>query len=133
VDAEYCSAMSSEMESHEARRLRNSAGVAKAAGSFSMPVEYGTTNLGSEAFIWDVTNGMRNLRSVLITDYGLDLDGWTLGRAFGISANGESIVGWGINPDSNTEAWIAHVPEPSALTVFSNCGLMVCRKKAKRV
>ncbi len=58
----------------------------------------------SRAFIWDQSHGMRNLKEVLENDYGLDLTGWTLTRATGISADGLTIVGYG-----NNGAWIAKI------------------------
>jgi probable HAF family extracellular repeat protein len=63
----------------------------------------------SRAFIWDPNNGMRDLKDVLQTDFGLDLTGWELIRAYGISENGSTIVGSGRNPSGNTEAWVATV------------------------
>jgi probable HAF family extracellular repeat protein len=67
------------------------------------------TALGEEAFIWDEFHGMRNFGDLLVTDLGLDLTGWTLTRANEITPDGQTIVGWGINPDGDTEAWIAHI------------------------
>jgi probable HAF family extracellular repeat protein len=59
------------------------------------------------AFIWDQTNGMRNLQDVLVTDFGLDLTGWTLTSAQDISDDARVIVGNGLNPSGELEAWIA--------------------------
>ncbi len=63
------------------------------------------------AFIWDATSGIRDLRQVLEDDYGLDLTGWILDRATGISDVDPSgtvvVVGAGTNPDGNPEAWRA--------------------------
>lgn len=61
------------------------------------------------AFIWDATRGMRDLREVLINEYHLDLDGWELSTAQGISADGRTVVGRGRNPDGQPQAWIAHM------------------------
>ncbi|QKK07038.1 MAG: PEP-CTERM sorting domain-containing protein [Planctomycetota bacterium] len=61
---------------------------------------------GAHAFIWDTTHGMRNLQTVLETEYGLDLTGWTLLYANDISGDGRYITGQGINPDGNSEAWL---------------------------
>jgi probable HAF family extracellular repeat protein len=65
-----------------------------------------------DAFIWDSDHGMRNLKSVLKDDYGLDLGDWRLISAYGISTDGCFIVGEGINPDGHTEGWIAYLPGP---------------------
>ena len=65
------------------------------------------------AFIWDATRGIRNLREVLTTDLGLNLAGWQLKTARGISGDGNTIVGYGINPAGQTEAWIANLKPPS--------------------
>lgn len=59
---------------------------------------------GNEAFIWDSANGMRSLQTVLTSDFGLDLAGWHLRGATGISADGQTIVGYGNNPSGNNEA-----------------------------
>jgi hypothetical protein len=56
---------------------------------------------------------MRDLRDVLVNSYGLDLDSWTLKMARAISDDGFTIVGKGINPDGNEEAWMVRlVPDP---------------------
>ena len=80
----------------------------------SVVVGVGSSPAGEEAIIWDETYGMRNLRQVL-NAYGVDLTDWTLSVALGISDDGRTIVGRGINPDGNTEAWIALIPEPAPL------------------
>lgn len=67
------------------------------------------------AFLWDTTHGIRPLRDVL-QDQGLDLTGWTLSEARDVSADGLTLVGSGINPDGNPEAWIAVLsPQGSAV------------------
>jgi probable HAF family extracellular repeat protein len=63
---------------------------------------------GKAAFIWDSDHGMRPLREVLI-GLGVDLAGWRLIEATGISGDGRTIVGAGINPAGQREAWIAHL------------------------
>jgi probable HAF family extracellular repeat protein len=86
----------------------------------SIVVGQGTTSEGSAPFIWDETNGMRNLADVLTDDYGLGdaLAGWDLNLATAISDDGKVIVGYGFNPDGNGEAWRAVlVPEPSAMVL----------------
>lgn len=58
-------------------------------------------------FIWDERRGMRLLERVLENDYGVDLDGWTLLEAGAISDDGSTIVGVGLNPRGEQEAWRA--------------------------
>ena len=50
---------------------------------------------------------MRAIQDVLENDYGLDLTGWTLTDAHDISEDGTVIVGAGINPNGDIEAWRA--------------------------
>ena len=62
------------------------------------------------AFVWTDLDGMRSLKQVLETDYGLDLTGWTLGDCWGVSDDGTVLVGWGFNPNGDQEAWRAVLP-----------------------
>jgi len=77
------------------------------------------------------SNGMQRLKDVLTNKYGLNLSGWSLTDARGVSADGLTIVGWGKNLDGRFEAWIATIPEPTtiALFVFS----VLCLGKRRRV
>ncbi len=99
----------------------------------SMIVGYGTTDQGYRAFLWTPTHGMRDLRDDLIGDYGLDLAGWTLTDATGMSADGKVIVGIGVNPSGHPEGWIARVPEPlTAMTLTLGSLFMVRRSSRDR-
>ncbi|GAI92515.1 unnamed protein product, partial [marine sediment metagenome] len=73
----------------------------------------GSVVVGSDngAFIWDQYNGKRDVKEVLENDYGLDLTGWSLTKATGISADGSTIVGYG-----NNGAWIATITKPGYFT-----------------
>jgi probable HAF family extracellular repeat protein len=57
------------------------------------------------AFIWTAELGMRNLENALVNEYGLDLTGWGLVNATGVSADGTRIVGWGLH-DGELQAWL---------------------------
>jgi len=81
------------------------------------------------AFIWDERSGQRDLRDVLIEDFGLDLSGWTLQRATGISADGRVIVGDGVNPAGYPEGWVAVIPEPSTLGILATLVILFTRGK----
>jgi len=99
----------------------------------SIIVGGGRSEIGDEAFIWDEANGMQNLAQVLV-DSGIDLTGWTLRAATGISDDGSMIVGFGINPDGNTEGWIADtatVPVPPSVYLFGS-GLIGLIRLARR-
>jgi probable HAF family extracellular repeat protein len=82
-------------------------------------VVVGESHLGSPtstslpaAFVWDSTSGMREL-ALLLSDLGVDLTGWILVSAEGVSDDGRTIVGTGVNPERFQEAWIAVLPDPT--------------------
>jgi probable HAF family extracellular repeat protein len=85
-------------------------------GSFI--VGYSYDDSGQAAMVWDAVHGMRSVKTIL-QDSGLDVTGWTLWEANGISDDGSVIVGNGINPGGSVEGWIAVIPEPSHFILFS--------------
>jgi probable HAF family extracellular repeat protein len=99
-----------------------------ASANGSVVVGQGNSASGNEAFYWTATGGMQSLKNVL-TNSGLNLTGWTLGNATGISADGLTIVGNGINPFNSPEAWIATIPEPCTLLLLGLGGLVLQRKR----
>lgn len=66
----------------------------------------GVKFVSSHAFIWDQTNGMRDLKSVLVAG-NPNLANWNLRSADGISADGKTITGWGVNPNGDSEGYTA--------------------------
>jgi probable HAF family extracellular repeat protein len=78
---------------------------------------------GDTAFFWDTANGMRSIQQYLIDQgLGAPLAGWTLTKAWGISADGLKVVGEGFDPDGNIQAWYADlspasVPEPGTFSL----------------
>jgi hypothetical protein len=58
----------------------------------------------------------------LLHGLGLDVAGWQLGLP-SVSADGNVFVGQGLNPEGETEAWVAiipatYVPEPNAALIL---------------
>jgi probable HAF family extracellular repeat protein len=85
-------------------------------GSTIVGTSYDSNSLFFQADIWDAAHGMRNLKSVLQTDYGLNLAGWNLQVAYDITPDGNYIVGYGLNPSGQQEAFLVTlVPEPATL------------------
>ncbi|MHC4475656.1 MAG: PEP-CTERM sorting domain-containing protein [Planctomycetota bacterium] len=76
---------------------------------------------GSSAYIWDESNGTRNLQGLLQNDYGLNLTGWRLESVTGMAADNTTFVGYGINPDGHREAWLATIPGPTTCWDHNEC------------
>ena len=122
----------------------SSARVVSADGTVVVGVSAGA--LEHEAFLWDEVNGMRSLRDVLVAQ-GDNLTGWHHLTAQGVSADGQTIVGWGINPRGQTEGWLARlgrpseVAEPSTVTLLGigSLAMLLCsgvlgeRRRSKHV
>lgn len=94
----------------------------------SVVVGSATTARGEEAFIWDSVHGMRLLSDVLVIEYGIGLEGWKLMSANGISADGRVIVGGGINPQGENEAWMITIPAPSTIGMLAIIGFTRSRR-----
>jgi probable HAF family extracellular repeat protein len=119
--------------------LGNALGETRAfgvSGDGSIIVGDWDSGSGIGSFIWDESNGMRDLQDLLTQDYGLDLTGWSLRAAQGISDDGLIIVGAGLNPDGQFEGWVvnlAPIPLPPAIWLFGSglLGLIgIARMKA---
>jgi hypothetical protein len=90
------------------------------------------------AFYWTAGGGMRALWDVLLS-HGIDpaADGWTeLSQALDISADGNTIVGYGIRNNYNNEAFVAViptiVPEPAtgALALLGPSSILLLRRRS---
>jgi uncharacterized membrane protein len=64
------------------------------------------------ALLWTAAGGLQDLQS-LLESAGLNLAGWSLQRATGVSADGTVIVGVGMY-DGERRSWIVSIPAPSA-------------------
>lgn len=90
------------------------------SGDGSVIVGTGRSSERWEPFIWDETNGTRELDKLLVEDLGLgtELAGWSLNGASAVSDDGLTVVGVGRNPEGTQEGWIANlkpVPVPGSL------------------
>jgi len=84
------------------------------------------------AFIWNSNEAtMQDLRAYLIAKGVTNLNGWSLDSAYGVSADGLKIVGWGYNPAGQQEAWVAVIPEPSTYLMLA-LGAFFCFGHALR-
>ena len=78
------------------------------SGDGSIIVGIGDTDGNQDTpFYWDTAGGMRPLRQVLENELGLDVNGWTELTAQEISDDGLTLVGDGVNPNGDVEAWVA--------------------------
>ncbi|GJM20066.1 MAG: hypothetical protein DHS20C14_22790 [Phycisphaeraceae bacterium] len=65
-----------------------------------------STALADRGFVWTPCDGSRALNGWL-ADRGVEVpDGWKLGEATGVSADGTVIVGNGLNPDGQAQPYI---------------------------
>ncbi|MCP5055786.1 MAG: PEP-CTERM sorting domain-containing protein [bacterium] len=65
------------------------------------------------AFLWTEERGIERV-SELLAAHGVDTSGWILRSARGVSADGQVVVGDGVNPNGRAEGWIAFLPRPCA-------------------
>jgi probable HAF family extracellular repeat protein len=90
-----------------------------ADGSVIVGWSYGDN--GPEAFIWTQSGGMRSLRAELTAaGLGSAIAGWEFTSATGLSADGRTIVGNGLNPQGAGEAFIARLGNAPA-PCYANC------------
>jgi probable HAF family extracellular repeat protein len=96
----------------------------KVAANGSVVVGLGATDVGTAAFMWDDAHGMRDIRDVL-TAAGVDMTGWNLSTAYGVSADGTAIVGFGRNPAGEDEGWLVRL-DAAISPDFNGDGILDC-------
>jgi probable HAF family extracellular repeat protein len=73
----------------------------------------------NQAFLWTAVDGMKSVQA-LLTAEGVSTAGWTLTSAQGVSADGQVIVGYGVDSNGRTQGWIATlIVNPPAMASFS--------------
>jgi probable HAF family extracellular repeat protein len=79
------------------------------SGDGSIVVGASATGSLDQACVWSAGDKMRRVYDVLVEEHGLDLSGWHLSNASGISADGRTIVGNGTH-SGDSLGWIATLP-----------------------
>lgn len=103
-------------------------------------VGHGGESYAEIAALWDTTTGEVWDLNVLFGSAS-GFEGWILQFANGISADGLTLAGWGLNPDGIGEAWIgtlsahpAAVPEPATCAALAGLGalaLAIIRRRSQ--
>ncbi len=83
-------------------------------------------NFTSSAFMWTPATGAVDL-NVYLRTLGIDLTGWTLNKATGVSGDGRVIAGFG-QYGGIDQAWVATIPAPATLAVVMLPGFALCRR-----
>ncbi len=72
-----------------------------------------------QAFIWDAAGGMRDIKEQLLLRDVNAVVGWSLFVAVGVSVDGETVAGVGLNPQGEYEGWVAHLD--GGVTCYADC------------
>lgn len=67
--------------------------------------------------VW-TDSGVQSVESYL-TGFGVDMSGWTIGTCHGISQDGMTLVGVGLNPVGQTRGWVAVIPAPATAALLA--------------
>jgi len=78
------------------------------------------TLYGTAAYVWDNRRGALLVQDILQKDFGVNLPGWQLRNATGISADGSVIVGNATGPSGWEEGWWAYIPYIILYGPYSN-------------
>lgn len=115
-------------------RLSIDEGVTNMVRAITVDGAWAGGSSDGQAVLWNTQTGeVAVLKDFLVAQGITGLEDWTLDALSGISADGLTLAGSGINPDGNSEGWIvtiSHIPEPgtAALLVLGS-GLALRRRR----
>jgi probable HAF family extracellular repeat protein len=69
-----------------------------------------------EAFVWFPARGMLDLRKYLLAHGVAEMQAWRLSDATGVSDDGRTLCGLGVDPQGLRAAWIAHIDIDDVVT-----------------
>lgn len=101
-----------------------------ADGSIVLGVNFDAGVTTQAPFVWTRDRGTLPLAQFL-TEAGVDLAGWTIGSATGISADGTKIVGTGLSPAGRAEAFVAIIPAPTTALALGGGALLASSRRRR--
>ena len=84
------------------------ANLVSADGSVIAGYSYSSAS-GRRYFIWTARDGMRALKDLLLQDHGIDVNDWGALESRALSYDGDTLVGFGTNPQGSQEAWVVRL------------------------
>ena len=87
----------------------------------------------SEGFVWTQGTGMMTIDDYLAFHGVLVPPGWELWHLTCVSADGNTIGGWGLAPDGSLQGFVATVPSPATAVPALICGIGSLLSRRRRV